>query len=249
MKGGKTKSIGKIKPGDKVEAGDPQSGRHEGPRTVLARLVHHDDDLIDLTVRIGHHHTSVLHTTSKHPFWDDTLHTWVPAGRLTPGHDLETATDHHIRVVSVRTLPGAADMYNLTVEELHTYYVLAGATPVLVHNSNGCTPFADGENWYPAFQVNGHTIEAMADVRASGGTLYLDDLMIFPQGTAGLSRVSIGPDALRDMKYTVAAQARAQGFDTVKLTYERHIPQPDGTILKRPWSMTLDVNKTLGEEG
>ncbi|WUG23479.1 hypothetical protein OG912_11270 [Streptomyces sp. NBC_00464] len=24
--------------------------------------------------------------------------------------------------------------YNLTVTELHTYYVLAGATPVLVHN-------------------------------------------------------------------------------------------------------------------
>jgi hypothetical protein len=29
-------------------------------------------------------------------------------------------------------------MYNLTVDQLHTYYVLAGATPVLVHNSNGC---------------------------------------------------------------------------------------------------------------
>lgn len=28
--------------------------------------------------------------------------------------------------------------YNLTVEGLHTYYVLAGQTPVLVHNSN-CT--------------------------------------------------------------------------------------------------------------
>ncbi|MFE0085891.1 hypothetical protein, partial [[Kitasatospora] papulosa] len=26
--------------------------------------------------------------------------------------------------------------YNLTVEDFHTYYVLAGATPVLVHNSN-----------------------------------------------------------------------------------------------------------------
>lgn len=32
-------------------------------------------------------------------------------------------------------------MYNLTVERLHTYYVLAGATPVLVHNSGGlCGP-------------------------------------------------------------------------------------------------------------
>lgn len=32
---------------------------------------------------------------------------------------------------------GAHDMYNLTVADLHTYYVLAGDTPVLVHNV-GC---------------------------------------------------------------------------------------------------------------
>lgn len=31
-------------------------------------------------------------------------------------------------------------MYNLTVRQLHTYYVLAGGTPVLVHNSDWCTP-------------------------------------------------------------------------------------------------------------
>lgn len=30
----------------------------------------------------------------------------------------------------------AADMSNLTVADLHSYYVLAGTTPVLVHNSN-----------------------------------------------------------------------------------------------------------------
>jgi hypothetical protein len=33
-------------------------------------------------------------------------------------------------------------MYNLTVEQLHTYYVLAGATPVLVHNSDCSEPIA-----------------------------------------------------------------------------------------------------------
>jgi hypothetical protein len=32
-----------------------------------------------------------------------------------------------------------ARTYNLTVDDLHTYYVLAGETPVLVHNSGGCT--------------------------------------------------------------------------------------------------------------
>jgi hypothetical protein len=32
-------------------------------------------------------------------------------------------------------------MYNLTVKDLHTYYVLAGQTPVLVHNA-GCDEWA-----------------------------------------------------------------------------------------------------------
>ncbi|MFG2881566.1 RHS repeat-associated core domain-containing protein [Streptomyces sp. NPDC048297] len=137
MRGRKSKPIGKIKAGDEVESADPATGRHQGSRTVTATHIHHDDDLVDLTLQTGHHHFSILHTTSRHPFWDDTRHTWVPAGQLTPGHNLETATDHHVRVVSVRTRPGAADMYNLTVKELHTYYVLAGSTPILVHNACG----------------------------------------------------------------------------------------------------------------
>jgi hypothetical protein len=33
-----------------------------------------------------------------------------------------------------------ARTYNLTVDDLHTYYVLAGATPVLVHNSGEIPP-------------------------------------------------------------------------------------------------------------
>lgn len=52
-------------------------------------------------------------------------------------------------------------MYNLTVANIHTYYVLAGNTPVLVHNTGGCINFSskgagldlrrtaeiDGETW------------------------------------------------------------------------------------------------------
>ncbi|MFJ7899114.1 polymorphic toxin-type HINT domain-containing protein [Streptomyces sp. NPDC096198] len=134
MDHGTTKAIGKIKKGDKVEAADPDTGKHRGARTVQHVWINHDHDLVDVTVQTGPHRTAVLHTTSKHPFWDDTLHSWIPAGHLKPGHNLETATNHHARLLTVRTHPGAADMYNLTVQQLHTYYVLAGTTPVLVHN-------------------------------------------------------------------------------------------------------------------
>jgi hypothetical protein len=136
MKDGKTKPIGEIEPGDEVEAADPASGKHAGPHTVTATWVNHDTDLVDVTVRGLDGKPRVLHTTANHPFWDDTSHTWTPADALHPGDQLNTDRDRHVTVLSTRVTPGAANRDNLTVAELHTYYVLAGDTPVLVHNSN-----------------------------------------------------------------------------------------------------------------
>ncbi|MEU4872408.1 ricin-type beta-trefoil lectin domain protein [Streptomyces sp. NPDC021608] len=135
MAGGKTKEIGKIKVGDKVEAADQKTAKHTGTREVVATLVNHDTDLIDVKVRTSGHHTATLHTTSKHPFWDATTHAWVAAGKLKARHTLATDSGHRIDVVEVRVTQGAADRYNLTVRELHTYYVVAGGLPILVHNA------------------------------------------------------------------------------------------------------------------
>jgi RHS repeat-associated protein len=139
---GGTKPIGKIEPGDKVQAGNPDTGKNQGGHTVTATLINHDQDLIDLQVEDPAGGNAVLHTTAKHPFWDDTTHTWVPAGQLVPGHALETAYNTQAHVMAVRVVAGDADMYNLTVDQLHTYYVLAGTTPILVHNS-ACGPAAE----------------------------------------------------------------------------------------------------------
>ncbi|MGW0631039.1 golvesin C-terminal-like domain-containing protein [Streptomyces sp. NPDC002758] len=136
MEHGKTKPIGQLKPGDKVESADPETGKDKGARTVLATLVNHDTDLVDVTLDTGHGHTATLHTTSKHPFYDKTTRSWVSAGKFVKGHVLETPDGRTgVRVTSVTSTPGAADRYNLTVQELHTYYVLAGGIPVLVHNT------------------------------------------------------------------------------------------------------------------
>ncbi|MFF6956758.1 RHS repeat-associated core domain-containing protein [Streptomyces sp. NPDC008317] len=162
MKDGKLKPIKDIKPGDEVEAADPKTGKHIGTRRVTARLVHHDDDLTDVTVQASTGETKTLHTTSRHPFWDDTSHTWVEAGQLIPGHVLNTEDNKHTRILSVAGRPGAGAMYNLTIEQLHTYYVLAGKTPVLVHNSTPCTPAIGpqrptgvGDDWVARAADNG----------------------------------------------------------------------------------------------
>ncbi|MET9113215.1 polymorphic toxin-type HINT domain-containing protein [Streptomyces longwoodensis] len=139
MADGTTKPIAEVTTGDKVVATDPRTGRH-AVRTVTAELVHQDDDLLDLTVRDADGRTSTIRTTAGHLFWDDTAHAWTPAVQLAPGHVLRTAAEGHVVLTGLSPRAGVARMYNLTVEQLHTYYVLAGDTPVLVHNDGGAPP-------------------------------------------------------------------------------------------------------------
>ncbi|MGW1559316.1 polymorphic toxin-type HINT domain-containing protein [Streptomyces sp. NPDC002144] len=175
MAGGKTKAIGKIKTGDKVESADAHNGKHAGAREVVATLVNHDEDLIDVSVDLGHGHTATLHTTSKHPFWDATLHTWVPAGKLTAGHALSTEDGHRVRVAEVRGTPGAAERYNLTVLQLHTYYVLAGTTPVLVHNicptaaALSAAPHPSSITFHPSVDLSSKTASEAGSIQTASG--------------------------------------------------------------------------------
>lgn len=136
---GKTKAVKDLKTGDEVEAADPQTGRDQGSRLVTATLIHRDDNLVDLTVTTADGRRSVLHTTTEHPLWDATARTWVDAADLIPGHHLATADGTSATLSAVKAVPGAATRYNLTVQQLHTYYALAGGTPVLVHNAGGDT--------------------------------------------------------------------------------------------------------------
>ncbi|MEU1510027.1 ricin-type beta-trefoil lectin domain protein [Kitasatospora sp. NPDC005748] len=133
MADGSTKPIAAVTPGDRVEAADQWTGKDQDGRTVTAKWSHEDDDLVDVTVKASGV-TTTIKTTSNHPFWDDTTHDWVMAGDLTVGHALTTPDGQPVTITAVHALHGQARMYSLTVTELHTYYVLAGTTPVLVHN-------------------------------------------------------------------------------------------------------------------
>ena len=86
----------------------------------------------------------MVHTTTEHPFWDATTGQWTLAGDLRPGDQLTTtAPGTTVTVAAVHTWTGSHDMRNLTVEAIHTYYVIAGTTPVLVHNTFGKCPVHD----------------------------------------------------------------------------------------------------------
>ncbi|WP_265736758.1 polymorphic toxin-type HINT domain-containing protein, partial [Peterkaempfera griseoplana] len=168
---GKTKPIKKIKLGDRVESADPSDGSDRGGRSVDGVWINHDTELLDVTVTTGHGRTAVLHTTANHPFWDDTVRTWVRADHLQPGHRLAGTDGRHPAVVGTEATPGEADRWNLTVQQLHTYYVLVGDTPVLVHNSGG---LCAGED---AYRIDEHVVPRHTSTGAKndGKSIFNDD--------------------------------------------------------------------------
>ncbi|MFJ4670190.1 polymorphic toxin-type HINT domain-containing protein [Kitasatospora purpeofusca] len=134
MADGTTLPIEDVKPGDAVTSTDPQTGE-TASKPVTAKIVTPDDaEFTELTVTDAGASTTIT-STSHHPYWDETAQRWIPAAELQPGHHLTTPDHTPLTVLATRTYtttPQRAD--DLTVDDLHTYYVLAGTTPVLVHN-------------------------------------------------------------------------------------------------------------------
>ncbi|MFI8948899.1 HNH/ENDO VII family nuclease [Streptomyces sp. NPDC053750] len=135
MADGETKDIEDIRLGDEVMAKDPETGE-EGPRKVT-RLIRTEDDkhfnVLSITTEDG---VEKLTATHEHPFWSPSEGSWIEAGDLIPGMTLLTDDGDTVIVTRNHAYTSHATTYNLTVDDLHTYYVLAGETPVLVHNSN-----------------------------------------------------------------------------------------------------------------
>ncbi len=143
MADGSQKAVGEVKVGDKVVATDPEAARTEAREvTVVHRNL--DRDLTKLTVVAdpdptvaGDETRQTLETTANHPFWDATAKAWVEAAHLRPGHRLHGIDDGAVVTVeAVVNSTGAQWMSDLTVDDIHTYYVVPGHTPVLVHNCN-----------------------------------------------------------------------------------------------------------------
>ncbi|MFI6662807.1 polymorphic toxin-type HINT domain-containing protein [Streptomyces sp. NPDC050523] len=141
--------MSKVKAGDTVLATDPQTGvtaPEEVQRVIVTKT---DKDFTTLTldtapVRGPPHKThsaastqDTLTTTWQHPFWDATRHRWTDAHDLTASTKLRTETGTTVTVAKVHNFHQHQTTFDLTVGKLHTYYVLAGITPVLVHNCDG----------------------------------------------------------------------------------------------------------------
>ena len=130
MADGTTKPISEIEVGDEVLAYDPETGER-GPREV-AHLWVHQDTLVDLAIG-----GAIVTTTEDHPFWNETDGRWERADALDSGDFVLTANGGRLRAGRMGRVTHSASAYNLTVDEIHTYFVLVGSQSVLVHNTCG----------------------------------------------------------------------------------------------------------------
>ena len=134
MADGTTKPISQVHAGDHVKATDPAIA-HTADEAVAAQILTTDTELTDIAVGDVYGNVSIIHTTPTHPFWDRSIGLWVDADALDPYHQLSTADGTAVTVLAIQSFAGRQLMYNLTVDTIHTYYVIVGTTSVLVHNT------------------------------------------------------------------------------------------------------------------
>jgi RHS repeat-associated protein len=163
MADGTTKPIDQVKVGDRVSDSIPGAslGLPDQTHTVTAvHVTHTDQDYTDVTINTPHGSATIT-GTNNHPYWDATTHTWTPANQLQIGDQLQSSNGTRVTITAIRDYTTTTVTYDLTIDTLHTYYVEAGDTPVLVHNCNdvghanihqfpgikiGKSQFFDGEN-------------------------------------------------------------------------------------------------------
>ncbi|MGQ4414171.1 RICIN domain-containing protein [Streptomyces sp. SAS_269] len=155
---GTSKPIDEIDDGDQLLATDPDADITRSAR-VTATYSHPADRLLRITLADG----GRIVTTPGHRMYV-MGRGWVRASELQTKDRLRTATGAADAVAGVHAVTAPRRVWDLTVADLHTFYVKAGATPVLVHNC--------GDRWTSHGSLRDHFIDHGAEVGAQSEREY-----------------------------------------------------------------------------
>ena len=142
MSDGTARPIEQIRVGDAMLATDPVTGA-TSPENVEATIYTPDDrDFTELTIAAPNGSTGTITSTDNHLYWSQSGHSWRAAADLAAGDTVRTLDGQAVRITVTRHWTSLQPAYNLTISNLHTYYVSAGTVPVLVHNAS-CWEISD----------------------------------------------------------------------------------------------------------
>ncbi|AJE82750.1 RHS repeat-associated core domain protein [Streptomyces albus] len=222
---GTSKAIEKVKKGDRVLATDPDTGKTRPQEVVATIVTQHDKNFVQLRTNTdGTTKKDSLTATTTHPFWSPSEGGWIDAGDLRPGMTLRsTDSDRIVTVTATRHFTKRQTTYDLTVSTVHTYYVLAGATPVLVHNSGGCPPetlihYTDeaGMNGIVGSKkLNASTKEVSPKDARYGDGQYLSDIAPGTKTCGQLSRCFLG-HPFSGRRFTNYVEIDVRGLNVVQ---------------------------------
>ena len=163
--------IDEIKPGDKVLSYNTETGENE-----LQEVKNVSVSKTDILVHIITDDGRDIETTMFHPFYvknvknEDGTGEWKAASNLKAGDELLSEDGKKVKVseVKVEKLAEEITVYNLELDEVHTYYVAGG---VLVHNGCGDTKTnneAGSEGGYGKSGGKNSNIEKILNIMKTG---------------------------------------------------------------------------------
>ncbi|MFI6303637.1 polymorphic toxin-type HINT domain-containing protein [Amycolatopsis thailandensis] len=181
MADGGKKPIEDVQVGDEVLTTDPETGDTltrpvtavidgEGTKDLVEVTVDTDGDLGDST--------GIVIATGEHPFWADQQGRWVYAKDLRAGDQVRADDGKRLSVLSTKAWTQWQKVRNLTVEDVHTYYVSVGGEDVLVHNAGESCKLNRAMEKQGEFRRTGeqsHHIVPHASPKAADARKILDD--------------------------------------------------------------------------
>ncbi|MFF9626852.1 LamG-like jellyroll fold domain-containing protein [Streptomyces griseosporeus] len=133
MANGTVKPISEVKAGDWVLTAEPGKKKKEKHKVKEVIVTKTDRDYVDVVVATKSG-PKTIQTTKHHQFYEISRNAWTQAGDLKAGQKLQNGDGAPAQIVKIKSYTAQRITYDLSVDGLHTYHVLAGDIAVLVHN-------------------------------------------------------------------------------------------------------------------
>ncbi|MFD3514197.1 polymorphic toxin-type HINT domain-containing protein [Streptomyces sp. NPDC058657] len=227
---GTHKAIEDVEEGDVVTTTDTATGKTVTKKVIATITTEDDKDFTEITVATGDTLSSIV-ATDTHPFWVPELRKWIKAGDLEVGQWLRTSAGTHVQITATSYYTKRQRTHDLTVEDVHAYYVLAGETPVLVHNCGGAPTHVTGKGDDPLVPelINDINARYPGHVRAEGVTIN------GPDGSTLTDFDIVTRNAVVQVKSGSGKGALKQALNTQGLTDYPvivYLPQGRGSVIK-----------------
>jgi len=171
MADGSSQPIDRVKPGESVKNALPGAevgSTGQSHKVTQVHVTKTDRHYVDVTIRTNHGSQKIV-GTAHHLYWDATSRSWTRADQLRVGDELQSSAGRTVRIAALHAHVAGIITYNLTVEGVHTYYVLAGDTPVLVHNTS-CKSFG---RLSPSGRMDIPNESGVYRIETNDGTVYV----------------------------------------------------------------------------